>query len=349
MKQAGVSIIVPVYNVEKYLKRCVDSLLAQTCQELEIILVDDGSVDDSSRICDRYEMENQNITVIHKENGGLQSAWKAGLKAATAPLLCFVDSDDWIEPEMIAVMLQWVAGSGHEMICCNHVIDREKAAGIITSRQTQELPAGVYTREMLEKSVFPDLLGHENRPVSLSRCMKLISRALIEDNLHYCNKGIRMGEDVNIMLPAILDADRLVIMEEAYYYHYFFNADSMVHRYDAGLEENIDLLAEIIIRVLTDKNIKNAREQGKKEFLRLSMLVVKNEIRGNSRNSYRKIRNFCRGGLMKEAISQYPIKVSGKAEKLIYAVMKHPNRWMVLLLKMAIKLYDAKQRGKSEI
>ena len=91
-----VSVIVPVYNVEKYLERCIDSIRQQDYAEMEIILVDDGSTDNSPAICDKYASIDKRIVVIHKENGGLSSARNKGLEIATSIFVTFIDSDDWI-------------------------------------------------------------------------------------------------------------------------------------------------------------------------------------------------------------------------------------------------------------
>lgn len=97
---AEISIIVPVYNVEKYLKRCVDSILAQTFSDFELILVDDGSEDNSGKICDEFQKADSRIKVIHKENGGLSSARNAGIEASTCDYIGFVDSDDFVAIDM---------------------------------------------------------------------------------------------------------------------------------------------------------------------------------------------------------------------------------------------------------
>ena len=99
-----VSVIVAVYNIEEYLPRCVDSILAQTYRNLEIILVDDGSKDQSGSICDSYAEKDRRIKVIHKKNGGLSDARNAGMDAATGEYIGFVDGDDWIEPDMYRAM-----------------------------------------------------------------------------------------------------------------------------------------------------------------------------------------------------------------------------------------------------
>ena len=95
-----ISIIVPVYNVEKYLRKCIDSILNQTFKDFELILIDDGSTDESGKICDEYNLKDNRIKVIHKENGGLSSARNAGLDIAQGEYIGFVDSDDWIELDM---------------------------------------------------------------------------------------------------------------------------------------------------------------------------------------------------------------------------------------------------------
>lgn len=100
-----ISVIVPVYNVSKYLRHCVDSILGQSYSELEIILVDDGSTDGSSQICDEYIEKDTRITVIHKENGGLSSARNKGLEIASGDYVSFIDSDDWLEKDFYSKMV----------------------------------------------------------------------------------------------------------------------------------------------------------------------------------------------------------------------------------------------------
>ena len=101
-----ISVIVPVYNVEKFIKRCLDSIINQTMRDLEIILVNDGSTDNSGKICDEYAQLDNRITVIHKENGGLSSARNTGLDVATGEWIAFVDSDDYIEKNMYEVLYE---------------------------------------------------------------------------------------------------------------------------------------------------------------------------------------------------------------------------------------------------
>ena len=119
MSEPKISVIVPVYKVEPYLRKCLDSIAGQTYQNLEIILVDDGSPDSCGSICDEYAVQDKRVRVIHKENGGVSSARNAGLAAATGDWIGWVDSDDWIEPDLYSYMLEKVREYGADIAVCS--------------------------------------------------------------------------------------------------------------------------------------------------------------------------------------------------------------------------------------
>lgn len=118
-----ISIIVPVYNVEDYLKRCIDSLISQTYSNIEIILVDDGATDNSGKICDEYEEKDERIKVIHKKNGGLSDARNVGLDKSMGDYVCFVDSDDYIEKDMIENLYNIIEKDNSDISCCAKVLE----------------------------------------------------------------------------------------------------------------------------------------------------------------------------------------------------------------------------------
>ena len=120
MQESVVSIIVPVYKVEQYLDHCVQSIVNQTYENLEIILVDDGSPDNCPAMCDDWAAKDSRIRVIHKENGGLSSARNAGLEMATGAFLQFTDSDDWLEPEMIAYLVDLAEQNEADVVRCGY-------------------------------------------------------------------------------------------------------------------------------------------------------------------------------------------------------------------------------------
>lgn len=120
MEKDLISVVVPIYNVENYLKKCIDTILYQTYQNLEIILVDDGSTDSSSLIADSYQEKEQRIQVIHKKNGGLSDARNAGLKVAKGEFICFIDSDDYIENNYIQELYQTMLEQEADIAICGY-------------------------------------------------------------------------------------------------------------------------------------------------------------------------------------------------------------------------------------
>lgn len=338
MIQPLISMIVPVYNIKEYLSRCVESVCSQTYSKLEIILVDDGSTDGSGELCDQFALKDERIIVVHKMNGGLVSAWKKGLFQSSGEYVCFVDGDDWIDQVMIEDMLSHITGQGKEIISCDYLIEKPGGAQAVY----QTLPPGEYDRIRLEKQVFEVLLGNENRTVCFSRCMKLISRSLLEDNAHYSDERVKMGEDVTVMLPALLDCDRLVILDHKTYYHYWYNTVSMVHKYDQGLFSNIILLNEIIHTVIREKHMEQLQEAAEREYIFLLMLVLKNEARGNASGYRKNILNICRSEEVRKLCLDVHVDVEEKANKLLYLVMRYPNECTVRLLRLSMIIYYRK-------
>lgn len=340
MKDYKISIIVPVYNAEKYLEKCVDSLLNQTYCNLEILLIDDGSKDTSGQLCDEYAKRDTRIQTVHKENGGLVSAWKKGVEVSSGQYLCFVDSDDWVDESMIEEMAEHLTGEEREVVASDYVIERDDG-----SRQFvwQELPPGEYLKEDMKEKVIPNLLGRENRYVTISRCMKLISKRLIEENQKYSDPAVIMGEDITITLPILIDCNRLYIMDHKAYYHYLYVRESIVHRYDSGFYEKIQLLIKTTQKIVKDKFSGNEQiqklNQVDQESVFWMMLVLKNEARGNKEGYRKNILSICRSKEMRDLVRNTPVSISQSANKLLYLVMRHPNHLTVSLLRGAMIWY----------
>ena len=347
-----VSVIVPMYNAQDTLKRCVDSILHQTYNLLEIILVDDGATDASARMCDAYAEEDGRVMVLHKNNGGLMSAWMAGVEIAKGEYLCFVDSDDWVESEMVERMAgnRSEAFAHAEIICCNPIVDYSSGK---KQKITHGAAPGEYTGEKLQGSIFRRILGNQNRTITMSRCMKLTAAKLIRNNLKYCDTSIRMGEDVNIMLPVILDSERIVVLKDAYDYHYTYNDESMAHRYDEGMDKNINKLMDIARWVLEDKlrnesltdmNITEEeinRMIGQEKLL-LFLVQLKNEIRNPSADTGKRIKRLCNEEMIPLLAKKYPIEVKGMADKLLYAIERNPTAMRICAAKT---LYGLRHRA----
>lgn len=346
MSTAKVSLIIPVYNTAKYLDECMKSVLEQTEKDIEILLVDDGSTDGvSPQMCDGYAERDSRVRVIHKENGGSISAWIRGTEEATSPYVCYLDSDDWVDTEMVeSLYARTSLAEGKdssfvesEIISSNYIV--EKAGERRKEAHGQE--PGEYTGKELSE-IKKRLLGEERRPVIMSRCMKLISRQLFLDNIKYCNKNIKMGEDVNIMLPCLCDCKRLVILKDSFFYHYRLVFDSMSHGYSSGLLANIDLTDKTFRQILHDKGIITADKQMDREYVRLLFLVMKNELRYPDKDTSKRVRDIFWRKDIRERIDNTAVEVDSMANRLLYFCMKHPNTLTVGFTKAVLKAYDKK-------
>lgn len=219
-----ISVIVPVYNVEKYLNKCIDSILNQTFKQVEIILVDDGSTDNSTIICDEYCSRYENIKVIHKENNRVSAARNDGIKIATGKYIALVDSDDWIEPNMLEEMYNKAEEFQTDITMC----DLKKVGVESEYTVSQPIREGYYNRSMIESELFPCLIMFENIefPPTISNCTCLFKRKfLIENNLFY-DEDIHYCEDSIFGSKAMYNANGFYYMKNKYFYNYFFNPSS---------------------------------------------------------------------------------------------------------------------------
>jgi glycosyltransferase involved in cell wall biosynthesis len=335
-----ISFIIPVYNTAKYLDKCIQSVLGQTLSDIDIILVDDGSTDNiSPQMCDDYAAKDSRVSVIHKENGGLMSAWIEGSKAATSDYLCYVDSDDWIDPDMAKELyaLTDTSYKDCEIISSNYIV--EKAGE--RRKETQTLAPGIYMGDDLKK-LNTHILGDEVRPVTMSRCMKLISKKLLLSNLHYCNTAITMSEDVNITLPCLIDCKRLVIAKDSYFYHYRLIGSSMAHCYTPKLLSNLELTDKTFREIFADKKIPDYEKQMDREFIIMLLVILKNILRSPQDDTLDIIKKtFLRPDIRKKVIST-KVDITSKANKLLYICIRHPNRITVGISKFIITMYDKK-------
>lgn len=340
MSQPKISVIIPVYNTAKYMDECLESVLTQTFKEFEVILVDDGSTDGLSPAkCDEYAAKDNRIIAVHKPNGGLISAWTEGVKRACADYLCFLDSDDWVDTDMLEKLyaLTNPSYSDSEIISGNYIVEKNNER----RKETQGLTPGVYTGDSLDK-IKENILGNEIRPITMSRCMKLTSRKLLLDNIKYCDTSIIMAEDVNIMLPTICDAKRLVIAKDSYFYHYRLVGDSMAHGYNKKLLSNLELNDKTFRAILRDKKISTSETQMDREFVIMLFVVMKSELRYKAPNVTSRVRSiFLRDDIRKKIMSTH-VDISSKANKLLYFCMKHPVFPVVWATRFILLSYDKK-------
>lgn len=214
----AISIVVPVYKAEKYLAECVDSILAQTVLELEVILVNDGSPDASPAICDAYAAKDARVRVIHKENGGVTSARKAGIAAATAPFVGFVDADDTIMPAMFSDMLAAAATYKADLVECGYRRVENGPEECFVSEEMRVLEQ----QEIIGQVLMPLLneTGAWNCFLVWSCCNKIYKTDLLQQAMQQDDETIAIGEDMLQNILYLPSCRRAVILAGACYYNY---------------------------------------------------------------------------------------------------------------------------------
>ncbi|MBP3646773.1 MAG: glycosyltransferase family 2 protein [Clostridia bacterium] len=229
-----ISVIIPVYNVERYLERCVESVRNQTYTNLEIILVDDGSPDRCPQMCDEYAFEDKRIRVIHKENGGQGYARNDGLTIATGEYVTFIDSDDWISSDHIENLYRQIKENDADVAIGAHTVIGN---GEERKVRYESLEAKVYRHEEIRESILMPLIGtDEEQPrdvqVDSSSSMSLYRMSTIKENaIWYESERIIVGEDLFFNIDFLNKAEKAVVVEE-YGYYYFQNEESTSRKYN---------------------------------------------------------------------------------------------------------------------
>ena len=325
-----VDIIVPVYNVERYIDFCVESLLNQTYKNIQIILVDDGSTDSSGDICEKYMKKNSNVSVFHKENGGLVSAWTYGVARSQNEWIVFVDGDDWIEPRHIEGLVKEQQKSNADVVVTRmKQVEKEKEHYI-----PFEVEAGVYSGKKLENSLYPVMIHagfFEKRGVPFSRCSKLIKKSILISNLKYLYENATYEEDFNIMAPLLMDVKTISLLKtEDAAYCYRRVESSMLHGYDRNMNNSINNIYPRLLAACEEKGKKIFENQIMSEYVTACIRQFTNELKNSkgffvaNRNiSYISEQKFFVEGCQLVSYKEFPVRF-----KIIYFILKH-YKWKI--------------------
>lgn len=213
-----ISVIVPVFNDEKYLKECIESIIKQTYENLQIILIDDGSRDKSGKICDMYAEKDKRIEVIHKENGGVSSARNVGLDNARGEWVTFIDADDWVEEDFLKLMLEKATKEKADVVLCEYNRRIEKNIERVELTAKEEI---INSEKHLQNALNPQ--------TGCGYCtMKLIKKSIIKDKF---DENLKAAEDALFSIRLSNKINKEVILRKALY-NYRMNSESAVKRYD---------------------------------------------------------------------------------------------------------------------
>ncbi len=220
-----VSIIIPIYNAQKYIEACLDSILKQTYQDFEVILVDDGSSDATGSICDHYARKNMGITVYHRENAGVSASRNFGLAHATGKYILFVDADDTIEPDMLEGCILLAEKNNAELVICSfRYYMTEDNRKVENSLQNEVF----VTEKELFDHWFTELVDTEilNPPWN-----KLIRRDLLDRNHIQFNEKFSICEDMAFSIQILCASERIVLTDKMYYNYYLKSSGTLVFKF----------------------------------------------------------------------------------------------------------------------
>ncbi len=321
------SIIVPVYGVEKYLRKCIESLLGQTYKNIEIILIDDGSKDQSPEICDEYALRDKRIKVIHKLNGGVVSARKVGAESASGDYIFCVDGDDWVSLNYVEKFNEVIIKYRPEMVCCD----------FIQSNGTKEIPChfaiddGYYDQQLIEKIIYPIAIEDEKGRIFPQQLWaKAIQKDLFAQEQLAENNEIKIGEDGVVVKSILVQCASIYVMHDTLYY-YCYNDESATKSkvaYDwNGPRYLLQYLQERI-----DIKKYDFEKQIARRITRELYIVVFSQF--NRRERYRDIKKDIIKNLSSKEYKQllHSCKYKGLKNKLEVFLLKHHLIFPIFLL-----------------
>ena len=332
MKEQKVSIVVPVYNVEKYLKRCVDSLLGQSYQNIEILLVDDGSKDSSLSICKKYELEDSRIRVFHKENEGLGLTRNYGIERVTGEYITFVDSDDYLTLDAIAVMLERAIATDADVVIASHYHKNEEQRVTVSER--------IYSGNEIKETLMVHMMGNKGNKLdalSYTACWKLYKKELfIKNNLVFPSERKLIWEDLAFSVEAYPLCEKVYILHKPVYY-YCFNEESLTHTYKPNKLELVMELYHYMGVKIQDLNLPGeAQYRLDTNFIGHIRTCIKLEVFYTDKNGFgtaiQNIRKICSRKDVQRLIRSYPKTSFNKSQYVYNFAMEHMLVYMVYFL-----------------
>lgn len=325
MIQILYSIIIPVYNVEKYLHRCLDSVINQTYTKLEIILVNDGSKDNSGIICDKYAESDSRIRVIHQKNQGVSSARNAGLNIATGDYISFIDPDDYIELNMYEQL---------SLHLSEHAVDIVRFGALRNGDVLNWLPfEGFYEGEDFEKEILLPMIGSEKFGgmfILGVLWMHVFKRDLIEKHNIRFNKKLRRCEDRLFTISCMMFSSGELFLRDTLY-HYIINDESLSNKYDSDRWEQENLYLENLKNLYTkNKNttfVELANGRQANDYILRVITSINQEYFSNNRNSfwtrYKNIKTIICSDTTKIALSEMEsAKMGLKGTIMLFLIKK---------------------------
>lgn len=331
----AVSIIIPVYNVQKYLNDCIESVVGQTLADIEIILVDDGSTDNSGNMCEEWKKKDNRITVYHKENGGLMSAWKYGVKHANGEYIGFVDSDDWVDSNMFETLLDTAVSNDVDLVCCGLI--QEFSDG---SRKFEKINFNgkKYSKNQIENDIFPIMLYNRQshgRMLAPNKVTKLYKRELLLSVLDFCSDSVSIGEDLLTTFNYINKIGSVIFLPDFHPYHYRINSDSMIQKFSSEKYKKITELKKFLMKS-NDSAGYDFAYQINADYIQLMLNQLDCEILFSGESSHtlkenmKQLYNYCE---FSASVNAVDVKTLPNKQRLYLTLLKHKLYGLLIFIR----------------
>lgn len=342
-----ISIIIPVYNVEKYLERCLNSIIQQTYTNIEVILVNDGSKDSSLEICKEYQLKDSRIVIIDKINEGVSVARNTGIQAATGKFIGFVDPDDWIEPEMYHSMHKVMQKHRCDVAFCNYSKDTK----ISCSPKLLKIKKDVLNKQEIIDELICNMIGIEDILPKYYNIMGCVWRCLyrkdfIDNHNLKFTPGVVIMEDLIFTVEALINCSSVCI-DRGVWYHYMQNKSSSLHAYIENMWNDQTRVHETLENVLNEAGLEDyMRNRLDSRYIAMAACSIGNEMYRSSSNIKDKM------DAIKEIISDGKLKtVLERAKKFNVENIKiSKNREEVAketkIIKNLLKFINSQEKGK---
>lgn len=327
------SIVVPVYNVEKYLDRCISSILSQTFSDWEMILVDDGSKDNCPCICDAYSEKDDRIKVIHKENGGLSSARNAGLNAAIGTYIGFVDSDDTVNSDMYSKMIEIIKQTGVDFVMSDYIRIPTSGSPYLKTLAIRE---GLYSKKDISEEIYPSLIMGSNIDygplLSVWHC--LYRTDFLRQNDLCFDDDIRWSEDNIFSAKAGYCAESFYYLKGEGLYNYYQNEGTITTSYREGAWKIYTKMNEYLQDYFRDKEEYDFSQELKWHMIYYACVCVSQTNYLPFLKAIEKMKTILYSRHLEEAFNA--VDLSGVNKKLKVQLFLMKNK-MILLLRYLIK------------
>ncbi len=327
MSNVLVSIIVPVYNVEKYLNRCIESLVKQTYSEIEIILIDDGSTDTSGKLCDEWCQKDSRIKVVHKENAGLGMARNSGIEVAGGSFITFIDSDDYVAPYTIEKSLIAAIGKKADMVC--YGMTKVSSNGVAEKRKPPmeiDFSGASITEQFLPDLVAEDKVTGYSLGLSMNGTTFLVRKSRIDQiNWRFMSEREIISEDYYSLLYLYKNIRKVVVLPEIFYF-YCENQQSLTRVYR---KDRFEMNKVFYIKSLEAIEKLGYSQELKKRFaypfINNSIASLKQLVKSNDKfiEKFKNLSEIINDSVFQSALSVLDIRKDSVQRKLFITWLKN--------------------------